>query len=124
MRLIPPGTPVPDQALVLANTDDVQAHAAALRAAPLVLLQFPRWTDGRAYSQAVVLRARLRYAGEIRAVGEVVADMLPLLRRCGFDAAQLAPGESPQTAERVLGLVHVHYQGPLPQGRAEPRGRA
>jgi len=44
-----------------------------------------------------------------------VADMLPLLRRCGFDAAQLAQGESTQAAERVLGLVHVHCQGPLLQ---------
>jgi len=102
--------PTPTGALVLSNTEDVTAHAAALATAPAVLLDFPAWTDGRAYSQAVVLRGRLRYAGEIRATGEVVADMLPLLRRCGFDAVVLAEGQSRDTAERALGFIGHHYQ--------------
>lgn len=110
MQIIDTAAALPDGALVLANTDDVTAYAEALRTAPAVVLAFPQWTDGRAYSQAVVLRGRLRYAGEIRATGEVVADMLPLLRRCGFDAAQLAAGQSRETAERSLGYFRAHYQ--------------
>ncbi len=101
---LPPGT------LVLANTEDVMQHADALRAAPAVALQFPKWVDGRAYSQAVVLRGRIKYAGEIVATGEVMLDMLPLLRRCGFDAAQLVPGQSLSAADRALGFFPGHYQ--------------
>jgi len=110
MQFIDPQAPLPAGALVLSNTEDVSAHAAALAGCPVVALAFPKWTDGRAYSQAVVLRGRLRYAGEIRATGEVVADMLPLLRRCGFDAVVLADGQSRATAERALGFISSHYQ--------------
>jgi uncharacterized protein (DUF934 family) len=74
------------------------------------VLQFPKWTDGRAYSQAVLLRGRLRYAGELRASGEVLADMLPLLRRCGFDAVQMRADQSLATAQRALGFFSTHYQ--------------
>ena len=118
MLFIEPDTPLPAGTLVLANTEDVRAHADALRTVRVVALEFPRWTDGRAYSQAVVLRGRLRYAGEIRATGEVVADMLPLLRRCGFDAVQLAPGQRRETAERTLVHVDAHYQGDARQALA------
>lgn len=110
MRFLDPDTALPAGTLVLANTDDVNAHAEALRDAPAVALQFPKWVDGRAYSQAVVLRGRLKYAGEIVATGEVMLDMLPLLRRCGFDAAQLVPGQDPAAADRALGFFPGHYQ--------------
>ncbi len=46
-------------------------------------------TDGRAYSQARLLRGRLRYLGEVRATGDVLVDMAPLLQRTGFSSAQL-----------------------------------
>ncbi len=117
MQFIDPQAPLPAGALTLSNTEDVTAHAAALATCPAVLLDFPKWTDGRAYSQAVVLRGRLRYAGEIRATGEVVADMMPLLRRCGFDTVVLADGQNRATAERALGFFGGHYQrdpGSLP----------
>jgi uncharacterized protein (DUF934 family) len=76
----------------------------------LVVLQFPKWTDGRAYSQARLLRARHRYGGELRASGQVLADMLPLLARTGFDSAQLELGQDRATAERALGWFGGHYQ--------------
>ena len=76
----------------------------------LVALKFPKWVDGRAYSQAVVLRGRMKFGGEIIATGEVMLDMLPLLRRCGFDAAQLAGGQDPAAADRALGFFPGHYQ--------------
>ncbi len=115
---------LPDGAVILANTDDVLACADALRDATVLVLDFPAWTDGRAYSQAVVLRARLRFAGTLVATGEVVADMLPLLRRCGFDAVRLAPGQQREAAERALGWFDGHYQGdarqPLPRFARAP----
>lgn len=113
MQLISIGAALPADALVFANTDDVLARAADVQAASLVVLNFPKWTDGRAYSQAVLLRGRLRYAGEIRATGDVVVDMLPLLRRCGFDAAQMRADQNPATASRSLGFFPAHYQGDI-----------
>ncbi|MCP5270351.1 MAG: DUF934 domain-containing protein [Burkholderiaceae bacterium] len=110
MRLLNPDDALPHGTVTLANTDDVAAHADALREAPAVTLHFPKWVDGRAYSQAVVLRGRLKYAGEIIATGEVMLDMLPLLRRCGFDAAQLVAGQDLAAADRALGFFPGHYQ--------------
>ncbi len=110
MQLIAPDDTTPQGALVLDNTADVMALDDDLRCAAIVVLRFPTWTDGRAYSQAVLLRARLRYAGEIRAVGDVLIDMLPLLRRCGFNAAQLRADQNPANAERALGYFPAQYQ--------------
>jgi uncharacterized protein (DUF934 family) len=52
----------------------------------LITLTFPRFTDGRAYSQARVLRGRLGFRGELRATGDVLRDQLLFMRRCGIDA--------------------------------------
>jgi uncharacterized protein (DUF934 family) len=104
-------------ALVLTNTDDVIARADEIRSSAAVVLQFPKWTDGRAYSQAVLLRGRVRYTGEIRATGDVVADMVPLLARCGFDAIQLRADQRLDTAQRVMGLLPTPYQATLAERR-------
>lgn len=53
---------------------------------PLIALQFPRFMDGRAYSQASLLRTRLGYGGDVRAVGDVLRDQLVLMRHCGFSS--------------------------------------
>ena len=102
-------------ALVLDNTDDVLSRAADIAQHSAVVLQFPKWTDGRAYSQAVLLRGRLRFAGEIRGTGQVLADMLPLLQRCGFDAVQLRADQKLESAQRALGYFGNHYQTVPPE---------
>ena len=102
--------------VLLPNTADVEALAADLPRIALVALEFPKWVDGRAYSQAHVLRARLRYAGEVRATGDVVVDMMPLLERCGVDAVVLREGQRQSSAERALGFFPMgHYQGDVLQ---------
>ena len=102
--------------VLLPNTTDVEDIAADLPRIALVALEFPKWVDGRAYSQAHVLRARLRYAGEIRATGEVLVDMMPLLQRCGVDAVVLREGERQASAERALGFFPAgHDQGDVLQ---------
>jgi uncharacterized protein (DUF934 family) len=98
-------------ALKLANDEDVEDIAADLPRFALVALNFPKWTDGRAYSQAHLLRARYRYAGEVRATGDVLVDMLPLLQRSGFDAVVLKAGQSIDAAKRALGFFPAYYQG-------------
>jgi uncharacterized protein (DUF934 family) len=104
--------------VVLPNTFDVEELAADLARLALVALEFPKWVDGRAYSQAHVLRARLHFAGEVRATGDVVVDMMPLLQRTGVDAVVLREGQRRSSAERALGFFPAYYQGdvlqPLP----------
>ena len=97
--------------LIVANTTDVETLETDLPRLALVVLQFPKWVDGRAYSQARLLRARYRFAGEVRATGEVLVDMLPLLQRCGFDAAVLRHDQDLQAAQRALSFFPAFYQG-------------
>lgn len=106
--------------LVLGNDDEVQELGFSLAPFATIALQFPRWTDGRAYSQARLLRRRLRYAGEIRAVGDVVVDMALPLARTGFDAAVLRGGESRDAALRALRF----FDGLLPAGNPFYQGDA
>ncbi len=105
--------------LLLPNTADVESLAQDLppqRAGiELIVLQFPKWTDGRAYTQARLLRQRLRFEGQVRATGEVLVDMLPLLQRTGFDAAQLRADQKLDAARRALRFFAGHYQGDVVQ---------
>ena len=95
----------------LANDETVESLRDDAARLALVTLEFPRWTDGRAYSQARLLRTRLRFTGEIRATGEVLVDMLPLLQRTGFNAVQLRPDQRLDSAQRSLRFFASHYQG-------------
>jgi uncharacterized protein (DUF934 family) len=109
-----------DVGLVLPNDVDVETIAGDAARFSVIALQFPKWVDGRAYSQARLLRARYRFRGEIRATGEVLADMLPLLERTGFDAVALRADQSQAVAERALSLFpNGHYQGDV----VEPQPR-
>jgi uncharacterized protein (DUF934 family) len=67
-------------------SDDPGLLAPHLESIHLIELQFPKYTDGRAFSQSQLLRRRYQYKGEIRAVGQVLRDQLRLMIRSGFDA--------------------------------------
>jgi len=103
--------------VTLGNDQDVNDVVADLPRLGLIALQFPKWVDGRAYSQARLLRSRHRYAGEIRALGAVLVDMLPLLQRTGFDAVVLRADQSLEAAERALTFFAGHYQGDVQEHR-------
>jgi len=120
----PAGVPV---GLKLANDQDVESIGADLPRFALIALHFPKWVDGRAYSQARLLRSRYRFPGEVRATGEVLVDMLPLLQRTGFDAVVLRADQSRDAAERALSFFPGHYQGDVRDNRplfAQPPGTA
>ena len=120
----PPAMPV---GVRLANDQDVELLEHDLPRLALVVLQFPKWVDGRAYSQARLLRTRYRFTGEIRATGEVLVDMLPLLQRTGFDAVVLRADQSQDAARRALGFFPGHYQGDVQDRQplfAKPEGTA
>jgi len=101
--------------LIVSNDVDIETLEADLPKLALIVLSFPKWTDGRAYTQARLLRSRYRYAGQVRATGEVLVDMLPLLARTGFDAVQLRADQSLQAAQRALDFFSGHYQGDVRQ---------
>lgn len=103
---------------VLELANDADPLAAPLEGVDRVELHFPKFSDGRAFSQAVLLRQRRGYTGDIRATGEVLVDQLVQMQRCGFSSAVLHEGEDPAVALRQL----VRYAGWYQQdpGRAAP----
>jgi uncharacterized protein (DUF934 family) len=103
--------------LIVPNTLDVELLHDDLPRFALIALQFPKWTDGRAYSQARLLRARLRFQGEVRATGEVLVDMLPLLHRSGVDTVLMRADQSLDSAQRALRFFAGHYQGDVHEAR-------
>lgn len=92
------------------DTELNQELAEALHRAPLVAVDFPAFTDGRGYTLARLLRERYGYAGEIRAIGDVLVDQLLYMTRCGFDALALREDQHLDDALRALGAFSVSYQ--------------
>ena len=94
--------------LVLDNTVDPQT--LSLDGVTRVDLNFPKFTDGRAYSQAYLLRRRLGFSGEIRATGDVLIDQLVQMSRSGFDVAVLRAGVDIADAQRQFDRFSGFYQ--------------
>ena len=90
---------------------DAQAHLPDLAERPLVALAFDKFADGRSFSYARILRDRLKFGGELRAIGDVLIDEIPLMLRCGFDsfAVTNAPTLHALQAGRLPGSP-LHYQ--------------
>jgi uncharacterized protein (DUF934 family) len=75
-----------------------------------VEVNFPKFGDGRGYSTARLLRERLGYRGELRAVGHITRDLLFFLESCGFDAFELREGENPHEALAAFEDFSESYQ--------------
>lgn len=82
----------------------------------LVALEFPAFTDGRAYSHARLLRERLGFEGEIRAVGDVALEQLVFMQRSGFDAFEIDSETPVEDWETAFADIDVFYQ-PTADGR-------
>ncbi len=96
---------------VLALPNDADASQTNLAGIERVDLHFPKFTDGRAYSQAVVLRRRCGFKGEIRATGDVLLDQVLLMQRSGFSSAQLRDDQDATHASVLLSQFAGFYQG-------------
>ena len=96
---------------VLTLANDVDPRTLDLNGVTRIDLQFPAFTDGRAYSQAFLLRRRLRFAGELRATGDVLIDQLMQMVCTGFDVAVLKEGVDASSAQRQLDRYAGFYQG-------------
>lgn len=83
----------------------------------LIALNFPKFTDGRAYSTARRLREQWGFEGEIRARGDVLLDQIPLMLRCGFDTFEITHAATIRALEAapVPALLRI-YQGPARRG--------
>ncbi len=96
----------------LAPADEPAELAGDFARLSLVAIHFPKFTDGRGYSNAVLVR-RGGYRGELRAFGDIGRDQLFYLSRCGFDSYALRPGADPRDALPSLGDFSVRYQAGL-----------
>ncbi len=102
---------VGQNALKIANDIDVDSLQAELHTAGAVELHFPKFSDGRAFSQAVQLRRRLGFQGEIRATGDVLIDQLVQMQRTGFSSAQLRVDQDAAHGQKLLAQYAGFYQG-------------
>jgi uncharacterized protein (DUF934 family) len=105
----------PALGLVLAPDDDPARAVPFFAHIALIGVHFPKFTDGRGYSTAVLLRTRHGWRGELRALGEVLQDQLHALRRVGFDSYALSAGRDPQAALRAFAPFSDSYQGSVDQ---------
>lgn len=87
----------------LAPADPLDALLPELARIPLVAVDFPSFTDGRGYSLGRLLRQRHGFAGELRAVGDVLRDQVYFLAQCGFNAFALRPDQDLDAAVAALG---------------------
>ena len=99
------------------------ADIPELQRLALIAIEFPRFTDGRGYSVARMLRDRCGFTGELRAVGWVLRDNLAYLERCGFDAFELAPGKPLDSALQAFGELSSSYQATVDDKRPIYRRR-
>ncbi|WP_137893598.1 DUF934 domain-containing protein [Ramlibacter sp. 2FC] len=96
---------------ILQLANDVDPRTVSLEGVDRIDLNFPKFTDGRAYSQAFLLRRRLGFTGEIRATGDVLIDQLVQMQRTGFDVAVLREGLDASAAQRQFDRYRAFYQG-------------
>jgi uncharacterized protein (DUF934 family) len=111
LKIIPAAQLAADEARVLRLANDADPRTADLAGVERVELDFPKFSDGRAFTQAYLLRRRLGFTGDIRAVGDVLVDQLVQMERSGFSSAVLKDGKDPAEAERQFARYARYYQG-------------
>lgn len=96
---------------VIQLANDTDPRTVSLDGIERIDLNFPKFTDGRAYSQAFMLRRRLGFTGELRATGDVLIDQLVQMQRSGFDVAVLRADQNLDFAQRQFDRFTGFYQG-------------
>jgi uncharacterized protein (DUF934 family) len=112
IQIIPAGAVTPEESLnVLVLANDADVLSVALEGVERIELSFPKFTDGRAFTQARLLRQRRGFTGDIRATGDVLIDQLVQMYRVGFSSAVLKEGKDPADAQRQFERYAAFYQG-------------
>jgi uncharacterized protein (DUF934 family) len=95
--------------------NDADPMAASLDSVQTIELHFPAFSDGRAFSQALMLRRRCGFKGDIRATGDVLVDQLSQMKRCGFSSAVLRADQNLAKGQELLAHFSGFYQGDVTQ---------
>lgn len=90
--------------------DEPEMLADHVTELPLIAVNFPKFSDGRGYSIARLLRERFGYKNELRAIGDVLLDQLQFMKRCGFDTYALRPDKDARKAANALNFFSQGYQ--------------
>ena len=96
-------------------SNDTDIEGVSLDGISTVVLHFPKFTDGRAFSPAFELRRRRGFEGAVVATGDVLVDQLLQMKRCGFSAAVLRADQSLPVGEKLLRHYPAFYQGDVDQ---------
>lgn len=92
------------------SDDEPEQLGEDWRRLPIIAVNFPKFTDGRGFSIARLLRERFGYEGELRAIGDVLLDQLFYMKRCGFDSFELRPDKDISKAEASLQVFSDVHQ--------------
>ena len=95
--------------------NDADPMAQNLAGVQTIELHFPAFSDGRAFSQALMLRRRCGFKGDIRATGDVLVDQLSQMQRCGFSSAVLRADQNLAKGQELLAHFSGFYQGDVTQ---------
>ena len=98
------------------NNRDLDELGPHLDRLALIALVFPKFQDGRAYSQARILRERLGFRGELRATGQVLRDQFVFMLRAGFDSFEVKKDADAEAFAATVKRYSVFYQ-PTGDGR-------
>jgi uncharacterized protein (DUF934 family) len=109
LRIVPLAQWQAGEGLLLGPDDDVESLQPLLADVAMIAIDFPSFRDGRGYSQAYLLRRRLGWQGELRAVGDVLRDQLSHMRQCGFDSFAVRADKSVEDALKGLAGMSVLY---------------
>jgi uncharacterized protein (DUF934 family) len=101
---------LPDDDVSALVGDAPGGGAAWTHGIAFIAIRFPVYTDGRGFSLAQLLRGQHGWAGEMRAVGDVLIDTVHYLQRCGFNSFVLKAGHDPLQALKALQTFSAHYQ--------------
>lgn len=117
--------PVPDEVFMpggvlmpggvhVAPADDVSLLAPFVSQLKLIAINFPVYTDGRGYSHARLLRKRLAYNGELRAIGDIRADQVLFMARSGIDSFDFSHQPDKQLIDSMTTRYQKNYQPSYP----------
>jgi uncharacterized protein (DUF934 family) len=110
------GRPGGKLGVIWPNNRDIDDLVPYLNRLAVVALVFPSFRDGRAYSQARLLRERYAYRGELRATGQVLRDQFVFMLRAGFDAFEVKKQSDAEAFAQTVQRYSVFYQ-PTGDGR-------
>ena len=119
-RLMEAGVPL---GLRLRSDQSPRQIADELEHFAVIALAFPKFTDGRPYSSARLLRERYGFAGELRAIGNVLRDQALFMVRCGFDAFEVEDDTALDAWRAALTRISVRYQATADGGLSASRLR-